>query len=107
MCSLRGRQLDLGLAGAALIGPVSRLATRRLAGHKIKPVGQGKGYMKLVGLRVSPAYPKIRDVYTPCCVVPGASVRRKKEAVTDYSIVVSGIHENLGQLDVHNKVFRV
>lgn len=32
---------------------------------------------------------------------------RKKEAATNYSIVVFGVHGNLGQLDVHNKVFRV
>lgn len=55
---------------------------------------------------LSSAYPKIRDVYTPCCLVPGASVWRKNEVVEDYSIVAFGIHKNLRQLDVHNKVFR-
>lgn len=63
--------------------------------------------MKWVGLRLPSAYPKIRDVYTPCCVVPGVSVRGKNEAAIVYSIVVSRVHKDLRQLDVHNKVFRV
>lgn len=58
-------------------------------------------------MRLPSTYPKIRDVYTPCWVASGARVCRKKEAATNYSIVAFGVHENLGQLDVHNKVFRV